>query len=49
MELLEKNIYNGLNIYRENSQEVYARQQLGQVFGYKDPKNAISHIHHLCV
>lgn len=45
MELLEKNIYNGLDIYRENSQEVYTRQQLGQALGYKDPKNAISHIH----
>lgn len=45
MELVAKNIYNGLDVYQENIQEVYSRQQIGRALGYKNPKRAIGFIH----
>lgn len=45
MELMERNIYNGLNMYREQSQLVFTRRQIGEALGYKNPKNAIEKIH----
>lgn len=45
MELLEKNIYNGLDMYREQSQLVFTRRQIGEALGYKEPRKAIENIH----
>lgn len=45
MELLEKNIYNGLDMYREQSQLVFTRRQIGEALGYKQPKKSIEIIH----
>ena len=45
MELMERNIYNGLDMYRDHSQFVFTRRQIGEALGYKNPKNAIEKIH----
>lgn len=45
MELLERNIYNGLDMYREHAQLVFTRRQIGEALGYKEPRKAIENIH----
>lgn len=45
MELLENNIYNGLDMYRSQAQIVFTRRQIGEALGYKNPKRAIGFIH----
>lgn len=45
MELLEQNIYNGLNMYREQAQLVFTRRQIGEALGYKNPRNATEKMH----
>lgn len=45
MELLENNIYNGLDMYRSQAQIVFTRRQIGEALGYKEPRKAIENIH----
>lgn len=45
MELVARNVYNGLNMYREKAQRVFTRNEIGSALGYKQPDNAIAHIH----
>lgn len=45
MDLMERNIYNGLDMYREQSQLVFTRRQIGESLGYKEPRKAIENIH----
>ena len=45
MQLVARNIYNGLNMYQEKAQRVFTRNEIGVALGYKQPDNAIAHIH----